>query len=106
MNKLTQSFPENCFPMMGLHPCSVKENFEEEHKLEEERRHKEFLDALAGIGIGGKTEKTIAEKVTKLENQPLPRKGKAIEIKHDEEVEKSVKEPSDFKSAYKQAVNK
>ncbi|HQU59849.1 MAG TPA: TatD family hydrolase, partial [Saprospiraceae bacterium] len=25
-----ESYPEHCFAMMGLHPCSVKENFEEE----------------------------------------------------------------------------
>lgn len=27
---LVDNYPKNCFPMMGLHPCSVKENFEEE----------------------------------------------------------------------------
>ena len=27
---LTKSFPESCFAMMGLHPCSVKENYAEE----------------------------------------------------------------------------
>lgn len=27
---LTESFPENCFPMLGLHPCDVKENFKDE----------------------------------------------------------------------------
>ena len=25
--KVCDEFPGNCFPMMGLHPCSVKENF-------------------------------------------------------------------------------
>src|SRR5258708_7481147 len=30
MMHLSLRFPEYCFPMMGLHPCSVKENFEEE----------------------------------------------------------------------------
>jgi len=33
---LTNAYPENCFPMMGLHPCSVKENFEEELALVED----------------------------------------------------------------------
>lgn len=28
--ELSEKFPENCFPMLGLHPCSVKENYEEE----------------------------------------------------------------------------
>lgn len=27
MQKLSASFPKKCFPMMGLHPCSVKENY-------------------------------------------------------------------------------
>src|SRR5688500_4390236 len=29
MYKLAQEFPNNCFPMMGLHPGSVDENWEE-----------------------------------------------------------------------------
>lgn len=28
MHALEQEFPENCFAMMGLHPCSVDENWE------------------------------------------------------------------------------
>jgi len=28
--KLYKAFPENCIPMMGLHPCSVKGDFEEQ----------------------------------------------------------------------------
>ena len=30
---LQQQYPENCFPMMGLHPCSVKENWKDEIKI-------------------------------------------------------------------------
>ncbi len=30
MNAICQKFPNVLYPMMGLHPCSVKENFEEE----------------------------------------------------------------------------
>lgn len=30
MNHLVQCFPDMCVPMMGLHPTSVKENYEEE----------------------------------------------------------------------------
>lgn len=36
MLNLTKQFPANCFATMGLHPCSVKENFEEELKIVEE----------------------------------------------------------------------
>ncbi len=30
MLDLCKAFPGNCFPMMGLHPTSVKENYKEE----------------------------------------------------------------------------
>ncbi len=32
MLTLCDRYPKNCFPMMGLHPTSVKENFKEELK--------------------------------------------------------------------------
>ncbi len=35
MLDLCEQFPENCFPMMGLHPCSVKENYLDELSLVE-----------------------------------------------------------------------
>jgi TatD DNase family protein len=52
MLRLSQQFPQNCFPMMGLHPCSVKKNSMEkeiqhvEHMLEENN----FI-AVGEIGI-------------------------------------------------------
>ncbi len=30
VNNLEKKFPEKCFAMVGLHPCSVKENYKEE----------------------------------------------------------------------------
>ena len=30
MHALEKKFPEHCFAMMGLHPCSVKENVTED----------------------------------------------------------------------------
>jgi len=27
MNKVVEQFPSNCFPMLGLHPCSVRDNY-------------------------------------------------------------------------------
>ena len=36
MKALCDRFPENCFPMMGLHPTSVKGNFREELKMVED----------------------------------------------------------------------
>lgn len=33
MNRLADEFPQICLPMIGLHPCSVKENWKEELAL-------------------------------------------------------------------------
>jgi TatD DNase family protein len=47
MLELEQQFPSNCFPMMGLHPCSVKENY-----LEELATVKSWLDKRRFFAIG------------------------------------------------------
>lgn len=47
MHALCQRFPENCFPMMGLHPTSVKENYQEEID-----KVKRLLDENIYYGIG------------------------------------------------------
>lgn len=48
---LTKQFPEHCFPMMGLHPTSVKENYQEELKrVEEALKHKDIF-AVGETGI-------------------------------------------------------
>src|SRR5688572_24829051 len=39
--------PESCFCMMGLHPCSVKENFREELRLAES-----YMSKRKFIGVG------------------------------------------------------
>lgn len=39
MMRLASQYPEECLPMMGLHPCSVKENFE--HEFEQIRQYYE-----------------------------------------------------------------
>ncbi len=33
MLALSEKYPKNCFPTIGLHPCHVKENFEEELQI-------------------------------------------------------------------------
>ena len=50
MDKIEELFPDKCFAMAGLHPCSVKENFKDE------LRHIEVLLAqrsFKGIGETG-----------------------------------------------------
>jgi len=58
---LTRAYPENCFPMIGLHPCSVKENFEEELALVEDWLSKEKFYAIGEIGIDLHWDKTFFE---------------------------------------------
>jgi len=51
MHNLCDRFPENCFPMMGLHPTSVKENFEDELKKVEEHLEKNTYWGIGETGI-------------------------------------------------------
>jgi len=51
MNKLADRFPGVCFPMMGLHPTSVKDNYREElDRVEKELSHRNYC-AIGEIGI-------------------------------------------------------
>jgi len=51
MLDLEAAHPEDCFAMMGLHPCSVKANFEDELKIVEEWLEKRPFCAVGEIGI-------------------------------------------------------
>lgn len=51
MLDLCTEFPNNCFPMIGLHPCDVKENYLEELETIEEWLQKEKFVAVGEIGI-------------------------------------------------------
>lgn len=51
MMRLCKKHPNNCFPMMGLHPTSVKENYQEELVLVEDWLTKEKFCAIGEIGI-------------------------------------------------------
>jgi len=44
-------YPAYCFPMLGLHPCSVKENFREELALIRMRAEQEKIFAVGEMGI-------------------------------------------------------
>ncbi len=58
MLALEADFPEHCFAMMGLHPCSVKENFEEELKIVEDWLGKRKWVAIGETGIDLHWDKT------------------------------------------------
>lgn len=51
MMSLFKTFPENCLPMMGLHPTSVKENFEDELKIVDEWLERQKFIAIGETGI-------------------------------------------------------
>ncbi|MGZ3873784.1 MAG: TatD family hydrolase [Mucilaginibacter sp.] len=51
MMSLEASFPDMCFPMLGLHPCSVKENWEEELATIGAAQHQHKIYAIGEIGI-------------------------------------------------------
>ena len=48
MKNLCADYPDNCYPMMGLHPCSVKDDFETELALVE----KELFSNYKYYGVG------------------------------------------------------
>ena len=47
----TASYPNMCFPMLGLHPCSVKENYKEELSTIEKSISNNSIYAIGEIGI-------------------------------------------------------
>ena len=51
MEALSGTFPNNCFAMMGLHPTSVKENYESELALTEKNLASGHYIAVGEIGI-------------------------------------------------------
>ena len=59
MIALEKQFPENCFAMMGLHPCSVSEKYEEELKIIEDWFSKRKFSAVGEIGMDYHWDKTF-----------------------------------------------
>ncbi|MEO6731763.1 MAG: TatD family hydrolase [Ferruginibacter sp.] len=51
MIALEHRYPEMCFAMMGLHPCSVKANYKEELSIVEEWLGKRKFAAVGEIGL-------------------------------------------------------
>jgi TatD DNase family protein len=54
-----KKYPENCFPMLGLHPCDVKENYEEELALIHQEIPNQKIYAIGEIGIDLYWDKTL-----------------------------------------------
>ncbi|WP_395802545.1 TatD family hydrolase [Daejeonella sp.] len=55
---LSEQYPENCFPMLGLHPCDVKDNFKEELTFIEQEIAQRKIYAIGEIGIDLHWDKT------------------------------------------------
>jgi TatD DNase family protein len=51
MFRVEDAFPGKCLSMMGLHPCSVKENYEEELKIAEQNFSKRSFVAVGETGL-------------------------------------------------------
>lgn len=58
--KLTDQFPENCFPMIGLHPTSVKENYMDELAIVEKSLQERKFYGIGECGIDLYWDKTFA----------------------------------------------
>lgn len=61
MMALEAQYPDYCVPMMGLHPCSVKEDYKEELAIVREWLEKRTFVAVGEIGIDLYWDKTFFE---------------------------------------------
>lgn len=56
---LSKAYPQHCFPMLGLHPCDVKENYKEELANIENAISQNKIYAIGEIGIDLYWDKTF-----------------------------------------------
>jgi len=56
-----RKFPDNCFPMMGLHPCSVKSDWKDEMKIVERWLSERMFAAVGEMGIDLYWDKTFVD---------------------------------------------
>ncbi|MBL4703347.1 MAG: TatD family hydrolase, partial [Flavobacteriales bacterium] len=59
MLSLEETYPNTCFPMMGIHPCSVNENFKEQLSVVKSWLNKREFVAIGEIGIDLYWDKTL-----------------------------------------------
>jgi TatD DNase family protein len=65
MLKMETDFPGKCFPMIGLHPCSVNNSFEKELDIVEEWLQKHTFFGIGEVGIDLYWDKTFVEEQKK-----------------------------------------
>lgn len=56
---MVNTYPQNCFPMMGLHPCDVKANWEQELEIIYAAQQQTKVYAVGEIGIDLYWDKTF-----------------------------------------------
>ncbi|MCK4661677.1 MAG: TatD family hydrolase [Bacteroidales bacterium] len=67
---LEKKYPNNCFPLIGLHPTSVKEGFESELKIVKNWVNKKIFYGIGEIGIDLYWDKTYKkQQIIAFENQ-------------------------------------
>lgn len=59
LHHLAAAFPEQCLPMIGLHPCSVKQNFADELALVQQELEKGKYVAIGESGLDFYWDKTF-----------------------------------------------
>ena len=64
MLDLENKFPAHCFAMMGLHPCYVKENYEEELAIVSDWLSRRSFKAVGEIGLDLYWDKTFYKEQT------------------------------------------
>ena len=70
LHALCKKYPSQCFPMMGLHPCSVKENYKEELNTAYQLLKSNKYYAVGEIGIDLYWDKTtLPQQVDAFEQQ-------------------------------------
>jgi len=61
MLSICDEYPENCFPMMGLHPTDVKEDYQKELEIVDQWLTKRKFIAIGEIGIDLYWDKTFVK---------------------------------------------
>jgi TatD DNase family protein len=61
MIQLGDAYPDQCIPMMGLHPCSVQANYQEELAIVADWLEKRSFVAIGEIGLDFYWDKTFVQ---------------------------------------------